>query len=141
MESALRLCRALTTLSREGYLSLYDKDLVNTYVDQAQNVFGYPRWYQICFLGECTYRSSHCEHSNKHEHPVDWFSKRSFEFEEILFSFFFLFGFQGDYHVNIKVNENASGRLLTCLDLQLSVTEHKEPSGWLFGRRKRRSQN
>ncbi|XP_022324251.2 ganglioside GM2 activator-like [Crassostrea virginica] len=47
----------------------------------------------------------------------------------------------GDYHVNIKVNENASGRLLTCLDLQLSVTEHKEPSGWLFGRRKRRSQN
>ena len=141
MERTLRLCPALMTLSREGSLSLYDKDLVNTYVDQAQNVFGYPRWYQICFLGECTYRSSHCEHSNKHEHPVDWFSKRSFEFEEILFSFFFLFGFQGDYHVNIKVNENASGRLLTCLDLQLSVTEHKEPSGWLFGRRKRRSQN
>lgn len=89
MESTLRLCPALMTLSREGSLSLYDKDLVNTYVDQAQSVFGYPRWYQICFLGECTYRSSQCEHSNKHEHPVDWFSKRSFEFEEILFSGFF----------------------------------------------------
>ncbi|XP_061184648.1 ganglioside GM2 activator-like [Saccostrea echinata] len=48
----------------------------------------------------------------------------------------------GDYHVNVKVNENASGKQLVCLDLQLSVTQHKEPgsSGWLLGRRKRRSQ-
>lgn len=47
----------------------------------------------------------------------------------------------GDYHINIKVNENSDGRQLVCMDLQLSVTEHKEPSGsgWLFGRRKRRS--
>ncbi|XP_048776905.1 ganglioside GM2 activator-like [Ostrea edulis] len=49
----------------------------------------------------------------------------------------------GDYHVNVKVNENSTGRLLLCLDLQLSVTEHKDPgsSGWLLGRRKRRSQH
>ena len=140
MESTLRLCPALMTLSREGSLSLYDKDLVNTYVDQAQSVFGYPRWYQICF-----WESVHIAVvsvnilTNMNILQTGFLNDHS-NLKRFYFRFF-LSGFQGDYHVNIKVNENASGRLLTCLDLQLSVTEHKEPSGWLFGRRKRRSQN
>ncbi|XP_062595880.1 ganglioside GM2 activator-like [Saccostrea cucullata] len=43
----------------------------------------------------------------------------------------------GDYRVIVKVNENGTGRQLVCLNLQLSVTQHREPStsGWLFGGR------
>ncbi|XP_061195122.1 ganglioside GM2 activator-like [Saccostrea echinata] len=43
----------------------------------------------------------------------------------------------GDYHVIVKVNENDTGRQLVCLDLQLSVTQQREPSrsGWLFSGR------